>query len=923
MAKRDKNNDQNKPIQKFAFFGGIFFCIFAVCMVINIGVVCKVFTVIPNFLFGTCAFLIYALVYVFGIFLLFKEKVTKIKLNHIFLGCFFVFLASLIVLSLINNKVDASEQTYIAFFKNMYTGNGEEAKFGYFQRAQISPLNSLFGSNGINYSTSGVASSDPNNDPTYLFGGGYIGNLLANILISKAKLGLGGAWAISIVILLIGLIIAFKNKIKNLINKYIKKKPSDKPKTNNDYQIKNETNNVQPTQTFTPRPQPQLNLGVVANPYERVGNFAPARFSRTVEQENKPVEQETPIYNQPQYQQANFYQQPINQVQQNQYVQPEIHQEINQFNPTVQKSGQANQYNAPSVNAPVETRVEEHHEQCDIFQASEPVVHNDVYGAKPEWEERKEIENKETQTDMSKRVIMNQPMVQQEQPVEQVKVKKPIKWIPPSSDMLQEYETSEALEKNTKTAEERQVIIDGLFTDFGIGAHVESFTIGPSVTRFNIKCDANVSVNAIQKVVQDISVRLNGSLVRFTPIVEGQQTSGLEVPNAMVTTVSFKEVFEQLPDVEKTPLAVPFGKNIKGEVVSANYAEFPHLLVAGTTGSGKSIYVHSIIASLIMRNSPDKFKIVIIDPKGSEMGVYRDIPHLLTPIINDANKAKMILSKLCDEMNDRYRLFEGADFASDLKAYNEYARKHGLEEKPYIVAIVDEYADLVENCKEIGTPVVSIGQKARAAGIHLLIATQRPSTNIVTGTIKANMPTHVALTASSAVDSQTIIGEGGAEKLLGKGDMLVQSPIVSKNGAVRLQGCFVSKQELSRVCNYLKNNYETIYEERFLNLEEVSQNAGKAAAMAGQIGPADDADEAKYQSIKEWVMGLQMVSMSRIQGECGVGFNRARRIFTRLVSEGVVAPEGTSKGNAVLMRDPHTEIDTNSIPVSDDISHIG
>ena len=511
--------------------------------------------------------------------------------------------------------------------------------------------------------------------------------------------------------------------------------------------------------------------------------------------------------------------------------------------------------------------------------------------------------------------VFEEPVVKQEprptptpapHPVvqEAPKKKQRVVWIPPSSELLDTYETSEATEKNARAAEERMVAINQVLNNFGVGARCTSYTIGSSVTRYNIEYDANVSVKSVEKLVNDISLRLGGVNARFTPIVQGETFSGLEIPNVTTTTVGFKEVFEALPDVNKHALSVGFGKDISGHVIAADFDEFPHLLVAGTTGSGKSIYIHSIIATLIMRVSPDDLKIVLVDPKKVEMTKYRDMPHLLCPIITEADKAKVMLSKLVDEMNNRYEEFAIADSCSNIKQYNEWAKEHNRDMMPYIIAVLDEYADLVDTCKEISQPVVSIAQKARAAGIHMLISTQRPSTNVITGVIKGNLPTHVALMTSSYTDSMTILGEGGAEKLLGRGDMLVQSPLVSRVGLTRLQGCYIQNREIARIVGYLKEHYETVYDENYLDLVDHSKEMGTQMVNSGDVEKeANAAEEEKYQSIKEWVMTQQFVSMSKIQRECAVGFNRAGKFFSRLQKEGIVSTQqdGATKGCKVLV----------------------
>ena len=577
--------------------------------------------------------------------------------------------------------------------------------------------------------------------------------------------------------------------------------------------------------------------------------------------------------------------------------------------------------NRPNQEFRPESYIEEtHKEEIPVSKPVEEVIEdNDEYEDNPLMEEEEEIAE-EVRPQINEDLVSIRPTFVDPTPKEnpvynepaptpvvEKKKKERVVWVAPSSELLDVYETQEAQELNSKVAEERMLAINQILSDYKVGARCTSYTIGSSVTRFNIEYDPTVSVKQLEKYVGDISRRLNGVNARFTPIVPGEVYSGLEIPNATITTVGFKEVFEALPDVKKHPLAVGFGKNISGEVIAADFDEFPHLLVAGTTGSGKSIYIHSIIATLIMRVSPDDLKIVLVDPKKVEMTKYRDMPHLLCPIITEASKAKVMLSKLVDEMNNRYELFAIADSCSNIKQYNEWVKDHPDHDlMPYIIVVLDEYADLVDTCKEISQPVVSIAQKARAAGIHMLISTQRPSTNVITGVIKGNLPTHVALMTSSYTDSMTILGEGGAEKLLGKGDMLVQSPLVSRVGLTRLQGCYIQNREIGRVVGYLKEHYETVYDENYLDLVDHAKEQGMVKVASGEVEKeADEAEEAKYQSIKEWVMTQQFVSMSKIQRECGVGFNRAGRFFNRLQKEGIVSTQqdGSTKGCKVLVHD--------------------
>ena len=475
-----------------------------------------------------------------------------------------------------------------------------------------------------------------------------------------------------------------------------------------------------------------------------------------------------------------------------------------------------------------------------------------------------------------------------------------VDWIPPATDALITYQTDDQIQLNIQAAKEKQEIVNKTFNDFKVLASVVDFVIGPSITRLLVDYPSTGQVRAVDKIKLDISRRLNGIPVRFAETVSGTPYSGLEVPNQVSATVSFKEVFEALPDSKKHPTAVAFGKDITGNVIYADMNEFPHLLVSGTSGSGKSVFVNSLIITLIARTSPDDLKIVLVDPKRVEMNRYRDEPHLFCPVINDAKEAKNMLNKMVDFMNERYRLFEEADNSTNLKEYNRWANEHKRPTLPYVVIFLDEYADLAYSCKDIATPLVVICQKARASGIHVVVSTQRPSTDVITGTIKANLHTRVSLTAASYTDSMTILDEGGAESLLGNGDMLVKSPLISRAGLSRLQGCYIQTSEMNYIINYLKRNYTVNYHPDFMDLSD--KEPEPTTNLSSPLGDAGDSDEEKYNWIKEWALSQEYVSMSKIQRECSVGFNRAGKIVRRLQDEGILSTdtEGSNKGFKVI-----------------------
>ena len=476
----------------------------------------------------------------------------------------------------------------------------------------------------------------------------------------------------------------------------------------------------------------------------------------------------------------------------------------------------------------------------------------------------------------------------------------------PPLSLLNVYPADKNAAQNEHDALERSEIINQALIDLHVGAHVENFTIGPSVTRYNIKTDPSVQVSAVRKVSDDIMVRLGGVLGLFQEVVPGSACSGLEIPNKVQSLVPFNETVASLPTNEKSNLFIPFGKSIDGKVVSADLGDFPHMLIAGSTGSGKSIFMHGMIMPLIMRNRPEDLKLVLVDPKKVEMGKYRDLPHLLCPIIKEPSHAKVCLDKLCDEMERRYSLFEYSG-VSNIRQFNkDIAPSEGCEKLPFIIVVIDEYADLVDNCKDIGDPVVRLAQKARAAGIHLVIATQRPDVKVIDGRIKGNIATRVALSLSSPQDSMTILSEGGAEKLSGHGDMLVKCDQVSRIGFSRLQGCFVDNGEIKKVCDFIKEQQEVVYDPNFLDLEDHSNDLEVptlSAPSAAEMRAASNED--KYQMIKQVIMTREYTSISQIQREFSVGFPRAGKIFQRLQQEGVVAnaPDSpsSSKGCRVLI----------------------
>ena len=824
---------------------GLTLCLISTILILNVGKVARTFAFVPLYLFGASYYILFALVFLYGLFRIIFRRKIKLKEANIIFSVPLFFLSMFFFLSVYDTPVFDSVGTAI----NSYHATLN----GYYTPVFFNPFN-YYG--GFKHGLLGLS-----------LGAGINNNTVAIFL--------------GIMLLVVSLLIFFMPLITSWIkNDKKKEKPlkliqEEEVKEKEVVAIKEE----EPTPTL-----------IAPEPVEVKRGFE---------------SDQSPFINQ----NSGFSKPTMSLDDNHMSIHSQSQSDSREFTPLVFSRQRKVEVISTPISEPISTKVEVEPIQEEILE--EPVEVENLIETRPEVVN--EVIEEKPQIDES--LVRAQPIflneaeeevtpIEEPLPIiEEPKKKEPINWVPPSTDLLMTYENDDANELNNQVAANRVEAINNILANFRVGAHCTGYKIGPSVTRYNIEYEPNVTMKSVEKLVSDISMRLGGVRTRFTPIVSGESFSGLEAPNAKITTVSFKEVVEALPDAKKHPLSVGFGKNLSGTVIYADFNKFPHILVAGTTGSGKSIFIHSIIASLIMRASPDLLRIVLVDPKMVEMSKYKDMPHLLCPIITEPDKAKVMLTKLVDEMNHRYQIFAENGMVSEIDQYNEWAEENGKELMPFIVVVLDEYADLVDRCKDIGLPVVSIAQKARACGIHLLISTQRPSTNIITGVIKGNLPTHVALRTASYTDSMTIIGEGGAEQLLGKGDMLVESPVVSTEEKVRLQGCFVQNKEILRVVAYLKEHYETNYDPNFLDLVDHSKEAGKQLVASGEVQKeADEAEEMKYQSVKDWVLTQKFVSMSKIQRECMVGFNRAGKFFKRLQMEGIVSTEvdGNTKGCAVI-----------------------
>lgn len=455
---------------------------------------------------------------------------------------------------------------------------------------------------------------------------------------------------------------------------------------------------------------------------------------------------------------------------------------------------------------------------------------------------------------------------------------------------------SQAKEKNI--VRQNIKILEDTFKSFNIDVKVERAEIGPSVTKYEVKPAVGVRVNRISNLADDLALALAAKDVRIEAPIPGKSLVGIEVPNSEIATVSFRELWEQSSAKPENLLEIPLGKAVNGTARSFDLSKMPHLLVAGSTGSGKSVAVNGIISSILMKARPDQVKFLMVDPKMVELSVYNDIPHLLIPVVTNPRKASKALQKVVDEMENRYELFSQfgvrniAGYNAKVNSWNATSEEKHIP-LPLIVVIVDELADLMMVAsKEVEDAIIRLGQKARAAGIHMILATQRPSVDVISGLIKANVPSRVAFAVSSGTDSRTILDENGAEKLLGRGDMLFKP--IDENHPVRLQGSFISDDEVESIVTFIKAQAEVEYDDSF-DPGEVTE-----ADMTGSSGGGASEGDPLFEEAKALVLETQKASASMIQRRLSVGFNRATRLMEELEEAGVIGPAEGTKPRKVL-----------------------
>lgn len=454
---------------------------------------------------------------------------------------------------------------------------------------------------------------------------------------------------------------------------------------------------------------------------------------------------------------------------------------------------------------------------------------------------------------------------------------------------------------NTSFTQANKEILERVLKDFGIAAKVVEIHIGPAVTEYELTVPPATKVNKIVNIDKEIALALAAKDVIIQAPIPGKSTIGIEIPNPTISSVTLREVLESPQNLKSdAKICAALGKDIMGTPKVFDLTKMPHLLVAGSTGSGKSVCINGIIASILMRYKPNEVKLVLVDPKKVELTNYNGIPHLLCPVVSDPKKASLTLQKVVTEMDNRFQTFSDKE-VKNITGYNEmiekYNKKHPespQSKMPYIVVIIDELADLMlVASKEVEDSITRITQLARAAGIHLIVATQRPSTDVITGLIKNNIPSRIAFAVASQIDSRTILDQRGAERLLGKGDMLYFP--MGESAPTRIQGCFVNDDEIKRLIDYCKEQGSANYDQAF---ENVSQNTSSGSSNSAVSGDDDEA----YNDVVEFAIQTGKISASLIQRRFRFGYNRAARMMDLLEARGIVGPQNRSKPREVLVK---------------------
>ncbi|MBR1581553.1 MAG: DNA translocase FtsK [Bacilli bacterium] len=878
-----KQSKLNIGKKQLRFVQGIFICLVAIFLALNFGAVSQFFFWIFSFLLGTFfTYLFYLILFFFGISFMINKKVAFNNLKFALIG---IILICVGVLFITTHSVTSADGEVLVF-SNFVEKFKESISLQTFPRVQLRKSCGLIGFLFVSIFNSAFTPLGT--------------TILSSVLI-----------AVGIVFVLLRPIIELIRSSKDILTtKEINQRHLQYDNDENllddgerllmreqvqnesyqeivDKKSAEETISEEPVKEELPPPTPykqyiieQTNglQKVVFDPENERKSIVETRENNEAREEHKPPVQNAPVsFSRPVVEQNNYE----DEYEANEEETVENYDTNEEF---------AEEY-TPEIPEP-EVVEEKHVEPAKPLMSVEELINkkdSSLYG------EQEDITNTQQAEELARKL-------------KEENKKKPkqtsyanIKYRSPSSELLDDRVSKDQDEDNIKVADARTALINETFKDFKVRAEICSYKIGPSVTRYDVLPAKDYQIKNINNIVDDISIRLGGVKIRFIPVVIGKNTGGIEISNDQRSIVNFKDIYLNMPEPKPGKFYIPLGKNISGDYISTDLAKTPHLLVCGATGSGKSVCVQAMILSLIMRHSMADVRLVLIDPKQVEFSAYRDLPHLLCPVITEATEANACLNKLVDEMEDRFRAISDAG-VRDIKSYNEVQEEKKGEKMPYIFVFIDEYADLVDSSKTVKDPVKRLTQKARACGIHLIVATQRPSVNVIDGVIKGNIPSRIALSTSSSTDSQTVLDVGGAEKLLGNGDMLIKIADVEKGELTRVQGCFVDDREIARITSYIKDTYPLEYNQKFCNLLE------KARQEQNDLGTVhnDGNDDLMYENVKQTIMESdnEYISISKIQRMFNFGYPKSMKIFNRLIEENVLEkPESSnsSKGARVLV----------------------
>ncbi len=546
-----------------------------------------------------------------------------------------------------------------------------------------------------------------------------------------------------------------------------------------------------------------------------------------------------------------------------------------------------------------------HHKEEHIDEHDDKVKINYNDGSEDEDDDGKIVITNINDLKSSKMVQEEEEKVEEENPSssENNSVNKNYK-LPPITllDQPKKVKTS----SQTNIIESNKLKLEEVLREFGIIGHVVEVTVGPAITQYELELKPGTKLSRLTGINKEISLALAKKDVRIQAPIPGKSTVGIEISNETPTTVYVREIVEKLKEENSSnKLMVALGKDILNKTKYCEINKTPHLLVAGATGSGKSVCINCILVSILMNAKPDEVKLLLVDPKKVELSVFNGVPHLLAPVVTDPKKASVALAKIVKEMEDRYDIFEEKG-VKNIGSYNEMVEKKNknlsdddkLKKMPYIVVVVDELADLMMVAsKEVEDSIMRITQMARAAGIHLIIATQRPSTDVITGVIKANIPSRISFAVSNGIDSRTILDMLGAEKLLGRGDMLFLP--MGESVPTRIQGAWITEEEVKRVVDYTISQQKAMYDEKMLNLNAVSNDSGKIDANTEL---EEEYDDEIYNDVVEFVITSGKASSSLLQRRFKIGYNRAARIIDLLEERGIIGPQNGSKPREVLVK---------------------